>query len=51
MKDLKYEIVKSGSRGNCVIIEDMMFDCGIPYRDLEEYLYKIKYLFTLIISL
>lgn len=45
MKDLKYEIVKSGSRGNCVIIDDMMFDCGVPYRDLEEHLYKIKYLF------
>lgn len=45
MKDLKYKVIKSGSSGNAVIIEDMLFDCGVAYKNLEEYLYKINFLF------
>lgn len=42
---MDYKIIKSGSKGNCVIVDDMMFDCGVAYKDIEDYLYKIKYLF------
>ena len=42
---LNYEIIASGSSGNCVIVEDMMFDVGVPYSKIRKYLYKIKYLF------
>lgn len=44
MTVLKYEIVKSGSSGNCVIIEDVMVDCGIGFKEIRDKLYKIKYL-------
>ena len=42
---LNYEIIASGSSGNCVVIEDMMFDVGVPYSKIRKYLYNIKYLF------
>lgn len=42
---LNYEIIASGSSGNCVIVEDMMFDVGVPYSKIRKYLYNIKYLF------
>src|SRR5574344_1187341 len=45
VKELNYEIIGSGSSGNCVIIEDMMFDCGVPYGHIKDKLYDIKYLF------
>lgn len=44
MTKLDYKIISSGSKGNCVIIEDMMFDCGVPYKWVKEDLYKISYL-------
>lgn len=41
-----YEVLASGSKGNCTVINNMMFDCGIPYnKKLEKYLYHIDYLF------
>lgn len=43
--ELNYEIIGSGSSGNCVIIEDMMFDVGVPYKEIQDKLYDIKYLF------
>lgn len=44
MKKLNYEILGSGSSGNCVIIEDMMVDIGLPYKRIKEKLYEIKYI-------
>lgn len=41
---LDYKIVSSGSKGNCVIIQDVMVDCGVPFKDIKEDLYNIKYL-------
>lgn len=41
----EYEIIQSGSSGNCVIVGDMMFDCGVPYSKVRKHLYEIKYLF------
>ena len=44
MTELKYEIVKSGSSGNCVIVNDVMIDCGVPFKMIKEKLYDIAYL-------
>ncbi|MBC1524819.1 hypothetical protein HB884_11470 [Listeria booriae] len=41
---IKYEIISSGSKGNCVIINDIMIDCGVPFGSIKEQLYDIKYL-------
>jgi ribonuclease BN (tRNA processing enzyme) len=41
---LKYKILSSGSHGNCVIINDVMVDCGIPYKKMRNDLYDIRYL-------
>lgn len=39
---LKYEIISTGSKGNCVIIEDTMIDIGVPQKKIKEHLYSIK---------
>lgn len=39
-----YEIISTGSKGNSVIINDIMVDCGVAFKKLKEYLYDIKYL-------
>ena len=45
MKDnFKYKILSSGSKGNCVIINDCMIDCGLPYSKIKADLYDINYL-------
>ena len=41
---MKYKIVSTGSQGNCVIINDVMVDCGVPFKDIEEDLYTMKYI-------
>lgn len=42
---IDYEIISSGSKGNAVIIDDMLFDCGVSYSKIRESLYNINYLF------
>lgn len=44
IQELQYEILKTGSKGNCVVIEDIMIDCGIPFSKMKDTLYGIKYL-------
>jgi phosphoribosyl 1,2-cyclic phosphodiesterase len=41
---MNYKIISSGSKGNCVIINDVMVDCGVPFRQIKQHLYEIKYL-------
>lgn len=41
---LNYTVIKSGSSGNCVLIDDVMVDCGVAYNIIEEYLYDVEYL-------
>lgn len=41
---MQYEIIGSGSKGNCVVINDVMVDCGLPFKKIKESLYDIKYL-------
>lgn len=43
--ELDYKVIASGSSGNAVRIENLMIDCGIPYKHLKDELYKCKYLF------
>lgn len=41
---MKYEIISSGSKGNCVIINDVMIDVGVPFSKIKDHLYDIRYL-------
>lgn len=44
-RKLNYEIIRSGSSGNAVLVEDMLFDIGVSFKTLKEYLYRVKYIF------
>lgn len=44
MKGLDYKVIASGSKGNCVIIENIMIDAGVAYKEIKEYLYDIDIL-------
>jgi len=37
---LDYHIIGTGSSGNAVRIENLMFDCGLPYAHMKEELYN-----------
>ena len=40
---IQYEVIASGSTGNCVIINDsVMIDCGVPYKLVESKLKQVK---------
>lgn len=41
---MNYEVIASGSKGNCVVINDVMVDCGVPFGNIKEHLYGVKYL-------
>jgi hypothetical protein len=41
---MKYKIISTGSKGNCVIINDVMIDCGVAFKLIKEELYSIKIL-------
>lgn len=43
---MKYNIIGSSSKGNAILIEDvMLLDCGLSYAKIREYLKKIKLIF------
>lgn len=43
---MNIEIIKTGSKGNCIIVENkFMLDCGVPYKMVESYLKDIKLIF------
>ena len=43
---MKYEVIGSSSKGNCIVIEDMlMLDCGVSYTKIKPYLKKVKLIF------
>lgn len=43
---MKYNIVSTGSKGNCIILNDfIMLDCGVSYKKIEKYLNEIKIIF------
>lgn len=40
---MKYNIINSGSDGNCIILNDeIMLDCGVSFKKIEPYYKKIK---------
>lgn len=43
---MNYEILGTGSTGNCVILNDcIMLDCGLPYKQIKTYLKNVKLIF------
>lgn len=41
---MNFKILGTGSRGNCIIINDVMVDCGLPFSKIKNDLYDINYL-------
>ncbi len=42
---MNYNIISTGSKGNCCILhDDVMVDCGVPYSKIKNELYAVKYL-------
>jgi ribonuclease BN (tRNA processing enzyme) len=41
---MKYEIISTGSKGNCIVINDIMIDCGVAFNKIKKHLYNVKYL-------
>ena len=41
---MKYKVISSGSKGNCVVVNDVMIDCGLPFNKIKEDLYNVRYL-------
>ncbi len=43
---MKYEIIGSSSKGNCIVADDvLMLDCGVTYIKIKPYLKNIKLIF------
>ena len=43
MREIRYNIISSGSQGNAVIIENIiLIDCGVPFKALEKYYKDLK---------
>lgn len=43
---MKYEILESGSSGNCIVIDGFfMIDCGLSYKKIKDKLKNIKLIF------
>ncbi len=42
---MKYEILGTGSTGNCIIYNGIMLDCGLPYKQVKPYLKNVKLIF------
>lgn len=38
---IDYEIIASGSSANAVRVENVLFDCGVPYKKLKDVLYQV----------
>ena len=43
-KKLDYKIIASGSSGNSVRIENVLIDCGVPFKKIKDELYDIDVL-------
>ena len=41
---MHYKVIASGSKGNAVLINDVLVDIGIPFSTLKPYLYKVNYI-------
>lgn len=41
-----YKILGSSSKGNAVIVDDILFDVGLSYKNLHQYLWDISFIFV-----
>lgn len=42
-ESVNYEILASGSKGNCtIIIDEIAIDMGIPYKKIHPYVKRLK---------
>lgn len=39
---MEHKIISTGSKGNCVIINNVMIDCGVPFKNIKEHLYGVS---------
>lgn len=39
---MKYDIISTGSQGNAVVINDILIDCGVPFKELSEVYKSIR---------
>lgn len=39
---MDYNIISTGSKGNCVIIDSVMVDCGVPFKNIKDNLYSVS---------
>lgn len=43
---MEYEIIKTGSKGNCVVLNNnILLDIGIPYKSLKNHLKRVNLIF------
>ena len=43
---MRYNIIGSSSKGNCIVVEDiLMLDCGVTYTKIKKHLSKTKLIF------
>lgn len=43
---MPYEIILSGSQGNCIVLNNnIILDVGVPYKKIEQRLKNIKVIF------
>lgn len=42
---MNYEIIQTGSKGNAIIVENILLDCGVSYAKLKPKLSKINFIF------
>lgn len=42
---MKYEIIQTGSKGNAILVNNILLDCGVSYTKLKKYLKEIKFIF------
>ena len=46
---MRYDIIGSSSKGNAIVVEDiLLLDCGVSFSKLKPYLKKIKLIFIFI---
>lgn len=41
MPKLSYEIIKTGSSGNAVLVDNVLFDCGVSWKAIEPYATRV----------
>ena len=42
MNNLNYKIIATGSKGNCVIIENIMIDIGVAFNEFQSFVEEFK---------